>query len=149
MIADSSDKVCTLCRKLLPATVEYFGPHKKGRGGFYSHCKKCRCIAQKQWCKDNPDKDKSVTLKKRYGITFEEYSGLFIEQGGKCAICEFQEQEHDPRTGKKKLLAVDHDHITGKIRGLLCSKCNRGIGLFYDNVERMKRAIDYISRFKK
>ena len=63
---------------------------------------------------------------------------MLAAQGGCCAICGTSD------TGKRKAFAVDHNHDTGKIRGLLCSNCNTGIGNLRDNVELLERAIDYL-----
>jgi hypothetical protein len=81
---------------------------------------------------------------KRLGlhITKEEYDDLYKKQEGKCAICE---QE---ATGFKKTLCLDHCHKTLKIRGFLCDNCNAGLGKFKDNVENMKKAIQYLELFK-
>ena len=90
------------------------------------------------------DKDKQskyfrdLHLRKCYGINLEEYSELFNKQGGKCAIC-----------GKHQIdltqpLFVDHDHKTGKVRGLLCITCNTALGTFGDSVEGLQKVIDYL-----
>ncbi len=107
-----------------------------------------------QWRKDNPDKvkahrNKSASLHKEtvlrrnlkyhYGITLELYNEFLASQNGLCAIC------HKTCISGRKL-AVDHDHDTNKIRGLLCSKCNTGIGLFEDNVILLENAIAYLRR---
>lgn len=78
-------------------------------------------------------------VEKTYGITAEEYDKLYKAQGGKCAICR-------RATGKARRLAVDHDHKTGKVRGLLCKPCNRyGLGMFArDNPEILERAAAYL-----
>jgi len=75
-------------------------------------------------------------LKRDYGLTKEGYLEMFKSQNGVCAICCNPE--------KKKRLAVDHCHNTGKIRGLLCARCNTSIGRFNDDVELLQKAIDYL-----
>jgi hypothetical protein len=75
---------------------------------------------------------------KGYNITEEQYLEMFNNQNGCCVIC------GTPQNELKCALHIDHNHETGKIRGLLCMKCNRGIGYFNDNIEKMKNAIDYI-----
>lgn len=72
-----------------------------------------------------------------YGITPEQYAELFRKQNGMCAIC------HQPPRGKMKSLSVDHDHNTGKVRGLLCITCNRAVG-YLDNVEWRAAANAYL-----
>jgi len=77
---------------------------------------------------------------KLYGITLDDYNKMFAEQEGKCSIC----GTHVCSTGRA--LAVDHDHETGKVRGLLCANCNTALGKFNDDVELLKKAIDYLRR---
>jgi hypothetical protein len=81
---------------------------------------------------------KHSRLKRKYGVTPEEYIKLFNNQEGKCLIYGKHQIE------LKKALGVDHDHITGKVRGLLCNDCNLGIGHFKDNIEKLKLAIKYL-----
>lgn len=76
---------------------------------------------------------------KTYGITAEEYQAIHRAQGGKCYICQ-------RATGAKRRLAVDHDHESGYVRGLLCKTCNyRVLGHLRDDTEAFQRAIDYIN----
>lgn len=77
-----------------------------------------------QWGKDNPDKIRDLHYRKRFGITLEQYNKLFEEQKGCCGICGRQQGEF------KRRLAVDHDHMTGKIRSLLCQSCNTHLGIY-------------------
>ena len=78
-------------------------------------------------------------VEKTYGISAAEYDALYKAQGGRCAICR-------TATGKARRLAVDHDHKTGEVRGLLCKPCNRyGLGMFArDDAEIFDRAADYL-----
>lgn len=76
---------------------------------------------------------------KTYGLEPGEYERLYAEQGGKCAICQ-------RATGKTKRLAVDHDHETGLVRGLLCGPCNQLVGYFKNSPETFRRAADYLER---
>lgn len=92
-------------------------------------------------CKEKRAKrQKSVRLKSRYGMSTEDYSRLFVEQDGCCAICGRHQFEFE------RALAVDHDHKTGRVRGLLCHSCNMGLGAFYnnDNTRVLKEAIKYV-----
>lgn len=81
-------------------------------------------------------------LRRRYGITYDQLVQLHTEQGGVCAIC------GDALTvepGEQRYAAhVDHDHATGKVRGLLCNFCNRGLGYFLDDAARLRAAAVYI-----
>lgn len=78
-------------------------------------------------------------LKKKYNTSHEEYEELFTKQGGACAIC--------GTTESKKKLAVDHDHITGKNRGLLCVRCNIGLGHFLDDRKLLESASVYLYKY--
>lgn len=105
--------------------------------------------AQKLYLHKKPDYNKryyskhserysDAQLKRKYGIGLEEYNKLLASQGGKCLFC-----DKPPETGTKSL-AVDHDHETGKVRGLLCESHNRGLGMFHDNINELERAILYL-----
>lgn len=65
-----------------------------------------------------------INLKKRYGVTDRDYTNLINKQAGKCAICGLS-----PKTSSKTQFVIDHDHLTGTIRGVLCPKCNKFIGI--------------------
>jgi Recombination endonuclease VII/HNH endonuclease len=86
---------------------------------------------------------KESDLKRYYGIGLLEYGKLLISQNGKCAICGNENGGH--RNGDPKALAVDHDHTTGKVRGLLCEACNQGIGKLKEDVTILQRAIEYLN----
>lgn len=96
----------------------------------------------KLWRVMNPRKSKARYYRNQYGISIEQYESMLEEQGHKCAIC--KAEEGSKRDGKRIALAVDHSHTTGKVRGLLCSGCNTGIGLFKENINLMKRAAAFL-----
>ena len=77
-----------------------------------------------------------------YGIQPEDYEKMLLEQNGVCACCGQEETSK-----KSKHLSIDHCHHTGKVRALLCSKCNVGIGLFYDNIHNLRNAILYLEKY--
>lgn len=77
-------------------------------------------------------------LKRLYGITRDDYNHILLSQDGGCAICG---KQSPPRRGR---LAVDHDHVTGQIRGLLCSKCNQAIGLLSEQPALLRKAAQYL-----
>lgn len=82
--------------------------------------------------------NRSKHLENTYGITLLEYEKLWFMQSERCAICKTE------KVGKHGTAAVDHDHETGEVRGLLCSRCNTGLGQFKDNITYLKNAIDYL-----
>lgn len=86
-------------------------------------------------------------LRRKYGITAKAYAKLWQAQGGLCAICN-QPEVTTLANGIVQSLAVDHDHATGKVRGLLCRACNTGLGLFQDNTARMLDAVKYLMAAK-
>ncbi len=77
-------------------------------------------------------------MKSRYGITIDDYNRMFKEQEGRCKICGAHQSEFSTR------LHVDHNHETGKVRGLLCNSCNMGIGNFKDNIDLLLDVIEYL-----
>jgi hypothetical protein len=92
----------------------------------------------KEWYDNNKDRHTNTALLRKYGVTLEQYNLLRAQQGFCCAIC----NDHEDSVGKK--MFVDHDHVTGKIRKLLCTKCNVGIGMLKDNPDIMERAAKYL-----
>lgn len=107
----------------------YFAKHRKTNG------KKIASYMRK-YNKRNRLKDRARRLKRKYGITLEDYDKLLKQGGGVCWIC------GNPPT--RRSLDVDHDHKTGKIRGLLCHMCNQGLPRFRDKPENLRRAADYL-----
>lgn len=78
-------------------------------------------------------------LKQRYGISEEQYEEMFNRQGGRCAVC---------RRKSKRVLHVDHDHVTKRVRGLLCFKCNTAIGKLGDDPARIHAAAEYVEAYR-
>ena len=93
--------------------------------------------SQKEWHLKNKEKSRNSALKKRYNISIEDYNQMFVDQNGVCAICKGK-----CVTGRN--LSVDHNHETGKVRGLLCLDCNAGLGHFKDNKSILLEAIKYL-----
>ena len=96
----------------------------------------------KRWRLANPDKMKLAQrrsqIKRKYGITLEEYGVMFDKQQGECGICHSIQES--------KALAVDHCHINGKVRGLLCENCNTGLGKFKDDPALLKKGLEWLER---
>lgn len=99
-------------------------------------------IIRKIQKKDYIDCRKSI-LKNKYNMTLEDYDRMVIEQNHVCAICKLPN-----KTTATNKLFVDHCHTTGNIRGLLCSRCNSGIGSLKDNTETLLSAIQYLEKHK-
>ncbi len=103
-----------------------------------------RIYGKKNW-KKIKEKHSAYMIEYKYGITKSEYDKLLKEQDGACAIC--RKIEIRKRNGKATALIVDHNHATGKVRGLLCHKCNTILGMAEDNINILANSITYL--FKK
>jgi len=104
----------------------------------------------RRWHENNPHKDRNYALVKRYGITLDEYEAMFAAQNGVCAICKqpemtFRGKGKNPN--RPKVMAVDHCHDTGKVRGLLCYTCNLMIGSSRNSVDILQTAIQYLKEY--
>ena len=91
----------------------------------------------RQWRKDNPEKEKGRTLRESHNLSYENWLKMWEVQNGKCLIC-------GKKFTKPSDACVDHNHKTGNIRGLLCSKCNLGLGFFKDNPKLTAKATEYL-----
>ena len=120
-------KQCSRCGEVKPLNQYY--AHNTTADRLYPHCKGCQGEISRR-----------SNFRRRYGITEEEYDRMFHEQRGCCAIC------HTHQLELKKALAVDHDHESGKVRGLLCGPCNRALGLFKDSTASLFNAINYLEQ---
>ncbi len=146
---------CIQCGTEKP--LELFHRERSRPNGRNRRCKECRNARNREhvannrerrmetmarWRRDNPDRyeraQRAYKLRS-YGLTLEQYAALLQEQGGACAIC------GEPETGGWDL-AIDHDHATGIVRGLLCRRCNVGIGLLRDDADVAAAAADYLRR---
>ena len=143
-----SSKKCACCGEVKP-TTEFIKRKSREKWGFNSYCKACKKKKHHEYYLDNTEKCKKLARNrdlKKYGITLEDQEQMLREQNNKCAICG---KEIFLFGSSKKLTAhVDHDHKTGKVRGLLCDKCNRGLGFFRDNEEYLINAASYLKKNK-
>lgn len=99
--------------------------------------------------KNQPERIRDSYLKNKYGISLKEYLVKLEQQKGVCAICGKAPQPSEKTKGDVEayaVLAVDHDHVTGTVRGLLCRACNTAIGFFEDRIEIMRSAISYLEQ---
>jgi len=138
-------KKCNKCDKGFPATGEYFYKRKKHKDGLAYTCKKCANKQKREWGKTETGKEsrKRTNLKKRYNMSVDKYEKILDAQNYVCKICGKRETDKH-QNGEYKDLSIDHNHNTGKIRGLLCQKCNRGLGSFDDDPILLKKAAKYI-----
>ncbi len=111
-------------------------------------CEECAEFARQYYQRNRvyyPQVSKRYYLKKNFGLSLEDYNQQFEEQKGLCACC--GQSETITRRGKVIRLAVDHNHVTGTNRGLLCWRCNRIFGMFKDNIDLFYKAIEYLTRW--
>lgn len=133
-------KKCHKCKKDKPLSeFGFIGRLNK----YQDNCKVCINDYYREWRKENKGKYEVTArerrLKRKFGISQTEYDLILDSQDGKCAIC------GKPLYDKlNKRLSVDHNHDTGKVRGLLCSACNQGLGYFKDNPDLLLKASTYL-----
>jgi hypothetical protein len=146
-------KYCIKCKEILP--IEKYGKDLSKHDNLTHLCLECKNIDYRVRFKTsnkgreksklqyhgNKDKYKNWELIRLFGITLEDYNRMLKEQNNVCYIC------NKPETSKRrKKLSVDHCHKTNKVRGLLCSNCNLGLGNFQDNIEFLEKAILYLKK---
>lgn len=127
------NKICSKCEQSL--SLDCFHKSKSSKDGLQYRCKQCA----KQMNAQIKDHTLDLSLQRKYGIDFSEYSQMLDDQSGVCAIC-------SEACVTNKRLSVDHCHTSGKVRGLLCNRCNRAIGLFGDSSRLLKIAANYLER---
>lgn len=106
--------------------------------GLDSRCKICRNVSRNSDPRTKIRKRRAL-LKHKYGISLEDYEAMLEKQGGVCAACGDVETRKDTQH-----LAVDHDHSTGVVRGILCQKCNTALGLLNDDPQRISALLNYL-----
>ena len=132
----SDVKKCCTCGEIKP--LDKFHKDVKGKFGRRGTCKLCHTKKH-----DRGEKKRNKNLRFRYGISVEQWENMFDAQGRKCKICEKHED-----TGYKHFV-VDHCHTTGAIRGILCNKCNTGLGRFKDCPDELRKAMEYLLQTKE
>lgn len=142
-----ANRICKICYK--DKAITAFTKNKKCLDGREHTCRTCTSIRALKWEEANFKKHKNSWLKNRFGINGSAFDKKLEEQNGVCAICFGPETVRDPRRGTLKQLCVDHNHITGKVRGLLCQSCNISIGRFKESIPILKSAIVYLRKHNK
>jgi hypothetical protein len=128
-------KRCPRCRTERP--LDQFYADRSRKDGKFFICKPCH-KAYSATVKPRAKRAARKHQLSRYGVTEEQYAQMIEAQRGLCAICE------QPNTNDRQL-AVDHDHSTGAVRGLLCTGCNASLGRFHDSTHILRRAVDYLN----
>lgn len=133
---DLKTRKCLGCKEIKP-WEEFYVSQLTGLP--HSRCNKCRTLRHREVRITNPELFRARERKRRYGLAITGYDEMLVAQKGRCKLC----GSTDPG---RQVFLVDHDHSTDKIRGLLCSKCNSGLGLFNDNPELLALAAKYIRK---
>lgn len=132
-------KRCTKCKKVKSASE--FHKNKNTKDGFTYWCKPCCRRGQDRWIVKQPKGySKKYQIKTRYGITLEQHKEMYVQQNGCCAICD------KPIPYNK--VHTDHQHSNGKVRALLCVRCNTMLGLVESAPELIQRIFKYIEKYK-
>jgi hypothetical protein len=126
-----------------------FYPHATIARGYQYWCRDCCALGRRERAaiSQDPKLTRKYALRAAYGITPEEYDAMYERQDGRCGICGDRKYSWQPGLGVKgrsPFLVVDHDHETGRVRGLLCTRCNIGIGQFREDPAIMRTAIQYV-----
>lgn len=131
-----SEKTCSRCFKT--KSRDEFYEHKSTRDGLRSQCVSCQFEANVEYKRRNPNKvarwARTSALRKRFGLGFDEFQAMCAAQDYRCLIC----------MERPEWLCVDHDHKTGRIRGLLCQRCNVGLGNFKEDKTVLASLVKYI-----
>lgn len=146
---DVRTKHCSLCRETKPVTDFY--PYSRGSKLEYrSGCKPCLRSKRRTYYKivEGKDVPYAQLLKREYGMTLDQYNELLRKQANRCAVCRRPETIVQKQTGVPQRLAVDHDHVTGEIRGLLCHRCNMLVWAMEDNHTTLAAIEAYIEGFR-
>lgn len=157
-------KLCPKCNKI-QAHSEFPVRNRQGKEYVGTYCRKCRVKVTTEWNKANKQRSleikrktdakradkikewrvaaygkaaKGYHLKRTFGITLEDYNNMLAAQNHACAVC------CKPATESTRALAVDHCHSTGRVRGLLCFRCNSAIGSLNDNPDTIIKAFNYL-----
>ena len=135
-------KTCRTCKQKKEDTDFYKAGRKNGNPNErHSECKECTKARVKKAHKANPDRARDNHLRRNYGISLADFNRMVLAQGNKCACC-----ATDKPGGKHNQWCVDHNHVTGVVRELLCKDCNIVLGLVEDSPEHLMRLIQYIAR---
>lgn len=146
-----TEKQCRACGETKPhSEFSLSRATAPNRNAVYrSNCKACQATAARGWYARNPERAKAnkrrFNLERSYGLTVDQYDEMLQGQGGGCAICGMTNL-HVSVTRKQFQLNVDHCHDSGRVRGILCSRCNRALGLFGDDPAVLHQAIAYLLR---
>jgi hypothetical protein len=141
-LAINGEKWCGLCSSLKP--LEEFYRRSASKDGRSYRCKDCSNANNSEWMKAKPKEERQKIyferdLQRKFGISTEVYNAVFLAQEGVCAICK------QPNPNRNRL-AVDHNHATGEVRGLLCGPCNMLLHRIENDPDWANKAFSYLSK---
>lgn len=129
-------KICTKCKQ--NKNIEDFYKNAKRKDGRQTFCKVCSNARRIQWGRENPDKIRKYKLRNDYDLSVEDFELMLKEQNNRCKICKKE-------FVNSLLRHIDHDHKTGRVRGILCNKCNLMIG-WYESIPDHKTILLYLQK---
>lgn len=129
-------KICTVC-KIEKSSGDFY-KHPNSRDKLQSNCKGCSKNYHTNRNRTIRDNWRKYQFPSKYGITIDDYDQMMVDQNYKCAICDMAPIDYS--------LHVDHSHISGQVRGLLCRKCNVGLGSFGDSPSNLRNAANYLEK---
>jgi len=132
---------CRKCGEVKNLLESFYRQRKDAtlKSSYSYECKECTVERVKK--NHDPSRARQLHLKRKYGLTFAEFDKMLTEQNNSCAIC-----STPVAGGKSNRFMVDHDHKTGRVRGLLCKSCNIALGEVKDDLTTLKNMINYLSK---
>ncbi len=148
MLHMEETKTCATCKNAKP--VSQFYRIAKGMKGYRPHCKPCHAVKRRSAYLKAGGKDVPYAqlIRREYGITLDEYNTQLRTQAGRCAVCR-RPETITTKAGQPRRLAVDHDHATGALRGLLCHRCNILVWAFEENHAVLDLIKGYVDTFQR
>ena len=134
---------CRVCEESKDLYKDFYKAraNKDGPSAYAYECKECTKARIREDYKRDPAPTRNRHLKRRYNIDLNDYNVLLEQQGSVCATCGTSEPG-----GRWGMFAVDHCHTTGKVRGLLCKRCNIALGEVGDNISTLQKMIEYLQK---
>ncbi len=136
-------RTCRVCGEEKNLLNDYYLSRKDPtlKSSYSYECKDCTIKRTIKYNKENSVTVRSQFLKRKYGMTFDEFEAMLSDQNNACAICGTKE----PSSGRDRRFHVNHDHKTGEVRGLLCKSCNIALGEVKENIHILQAMIEYLN----